>query len=276
MEATQGFSFSSDYLNGLGSGKDPSDDGGGGGPPNQKSFRDLVVSQRQLLSPHPNVDLIQQKLARIKYEGGNPMKPMVFIDDSIYEGLCAPWEDTLLIKLLGKTVGYHFLKEKLVRLWKLSSYFDIFDIGNGYYMLKFSDEDDKKKVMEERDMDDLQSLLNDAKIDKTLVWIRFLWLNSLYYDEIILLALTIVVGRPTKVDSNVKDDRRGRLARVCIEVDLTKQVVGKVWLRDMYKNSSKGVESSSTAINVESAFTITNKKDTIIEEFDFSVVSIVP
>ncbi|KAG4935391.1 hypothetical protein JHK85_050310 [Glycine max] len=72
----KGFSFSSDYLNGLGSGKDPSDDGGGGGPPNQKSFRDLVVSQRQLLSPHPNVDLIQQKLARIKYEGGNPMKPM--------------------------------------------------------------------------------------------------------------------------------------------------------------------------------------------------------
>lgn len=41
---------------------------------------------------------------------------------------------------------------------------------------------------------------------------------------------------------------------------------------DMYKNSSKGVESSCTAINVESAFTITNKKDTIIEEFDFSLV----
>ena len=41
---------------------------------------------------------------------------------------------------------------------------------------------------------------------------------------------------------------------------------------DMYKNSSMGVESSSTAINVESAFTITNKKDTIIEEFDFSVI----
>lgn len=242
MEATRDFSFSSDYLNGLGSGKDPSDDGGGGGPPNQKSFRDLVVSQRQLLSPHPNVDLIQQKLARIKYEGGNPMKPMVFIDDSIYEGLCAPWEDTLLIKLLGKTVGYHFLKEKLVRLWKLSSYFDIFDIGNGYYMLKFSDEDDKKKAMEEGTWTIFNHYLMvctwsqdfispDAKIDKTLVWIRFLWLNSLYYDEIILLALTIVVGRPTKVDSNVKDDRRGRLARVCIEVDLTKQVVGKVWLR---------------------------------------------
>ena len=178
MDATQGFSFSSDYLNGLGSGKDPSDDGGGGGPPNQKSFRDLVVSQRQLLSPHPNVDLIQQKLARIKYEGGNPMKPMVFIDDSIYEGLCAPWEDTLPIKLLGKTVGYHFLKEKLVRLWKLSSYFDIFDIGNGYYMLKFSDEDDKKKVMEEGTWTIFNHYLMvctwsqdfispDAKIDKT-------------------------------------------------------------------------------------------------------------
>lgn len=34
---------------------------------------------------------------------------------------------------------------------------------------------------------------------------------------------------------------------------------------DMYKNSSKGVESSCTAINVEAAFTITNKKDTLIE-----------
>lgn len=55
-------------------------------------------------------------------------------------------------------------------------------------------------------------------------------MNLFYYDESVLLALAAAVGKPIKVDSNTLDVRRGWFARVCVEVDLNKPVVGKVWL----------------------------------------------
>lgn len=61
-------------------------------------------------------------------------------------------------------------------------------------------------------------------------WIRFTGLNLFYYDESVLLTLTTVVGNLIKVDSNTLDVRRGRFARVCVEIDLKKPVIGKVWM----------------------------------------------
>jgi len=43
--------------------------------------------------------------------------------------------------------------------------------------------------------------------------------------------MAAAVGRPIRVDSNTLDVRRGRFARVCIEIDLEKPVVGRVWLQ---------------------------------------------
>ncbi|CAJ2637226.1 unnamed protein product, partial [Trifolium pratense] len=67
-----------------------------------------------------------------------------------------------------------------------------------------------------------------AKVEKTLVWIRFPGLNLLYYDESVLLGLASVVGTPVKVDTNTLSVERGRFARICVEIDLTLPVVGKV------------------------------------------------
>ncbi|KAG4907164.1 hypothetical protein JHK86_055648 [Glycine max] len=53
-------------------------------------------------------------------------------------------------------------------------------------------------------------------------------MNLVYYDESILLALASAVGHPIKVDNNMKDFRRDHFACVCIDVDLTKPVVGRV------------------------------------------------
>lgn len=171
------------------------------------------------------------------------MKPKVVINDSVFEGLCAPWQDALVVKLLGKRLGYFTMKDKLSRLWKLSAGFDILDIGNGYYMAKFDVEGDRMKVMDEGLWMVFDHYLTvqtwtpeftspTAKIERTMVWIRFPGLNLFYYDESILMAMAAAVGRPIKVDKNTLDVRRGRFARVCVEVDLTLPVVGKVWLRD--------------------------------------------
>jgi hypothetical protein len=75
---------------------------------------------------------------------------------------------------------------------------------------------------------------SQVKINKTLVWIRFPSLGMEYYDESLLLALATAVGTPVKVDMHTLDASRGKFARVCIEIDLDKPVVGKVWFRDFW------------------------------------------
>lgn len=93
------------------------------------------------------VDLYKEKLARLDFEDGNPLKPMVHIADSVYQGLCAPWQDALVVKLLDKSIGYNTMKDMLTRLWKLTAGFDIMDIGHDFYMVKFEIEADRLKVI---------------------------------------------------------------------------------------------------------------------------------
>ncbi|XP_020230289.1 uncharacterized protein LOC109811065 [Cajanus cajan] len=79
-----------------------------------------------------------------------------------------------------------------------------------------------------------------AKIEKTMVWICFPGLNLFYYDESILLAYATTVGKPVKVDNNTKEVRKGCFARVCVEINLTKPMVGRIWLKDFWYKDEYG------------------------------------
>lgn len=64
----------------------------------------------------------------------------------------------------------------------------------------------------------------------------------MYYDENVLMAMASVIGRPVRVDQNTLKVQRGRFARVCVEIDLSKLVVGKIWMRDhWYRVEYKGL-----------------------------------
>jgi len=63
-----------------------------------------------------------------------------------------------------------------------------------------------------------------------VVWVRFPGLNLVCYDKSFLLAMASAIGCPIKVDTNTLKVERGKFARVCVEVDLTALVVGKIWV----------------------------------------------
>lgn len=222
------------------------------------SFRDMVMGTKDAPPARPKVDLYKAKLAKLVFEGDNPLKPMVHIHDSMLQGLCAPWQDALVVKLLDKSIGYNVMKDRLTRLWKLTVGFDIMDIGHDFYMVKFEIEADRNKVIDggpcmifdhylsvQQWSKDFLSPI--AKIEKTMVWIRFPGLNVYYYDESILLAMAAAVGRPVRVDNTTLGVHRGRFARVCVEVDLIKPVVGKVGLNGFwYKVEYEGLHRICT------------------------------
>jgi hypothetical protein len=182
---------------------------------------------------------------RIEFEDGDRRRPRCYADDSVLKDLWVPWQHAIIVKLLGKSLGFFAMRDRLKALWKLSGDMNVMDIGHGFFMVKFDLEADREKVISGGPwmiMDHYVAIRpwttdfisSQVKINKTLAWIQFPSLGMEYYDESLLLALATTVGSPVKVDMHTLDASRGKFARVCIEIDLDKPVVGKVWFRDLW------------------------------------------
>lgn len=203
----------------------------------------MVLGDNPVPPPMQKRDLLAEKLVTISFKDGNPLLPQVNLDDKLFDDLCTPWRDALVIKLLGKNVGYRVMFERLQRLWKPQGGFEILDVDNGYYMVKFDHPADKEAVASGGPWMLFDHYLcvsqwtpefasPNANIQRTMVWICFPGLNLLYCDKNVLLAMASVIGRPIRVDQNTLNVQRGRFARVCVEIDLSKPVIGKIWLWD--------------------------------------------
>ncbi|XP_045791583.1 uncharacterized protein LOC123886297 [Trifolium pratense] len=223
----------------------PPDRGGKGGiHENDKyvkstvSFRDKVLGNHATME-REKVDLIAKKMAQVELVQGNKLMPMLHLENSVIDDLSVPWKDALVVKILGKNLGYNTMKTKLENVWKLFGGFELMNIGHGYYMVKFDGEKDKNTMINgglwmiyDRYLAVSQwsPTFNVATttINKTMVWIRIPSLNLVYYDESVLWALATMIGNPVKVDMHMLCVARGRFARICVEVDLTIPVVGRV------------------------------------------------
>ncbi|KAK4409311.1 hypothetical protein Sango_0004100 [Sesamum angolense] len=67
-------------------------------------------------------------------------------------------------------------------------------------------------------------------ISSTLVWIRFPEMPVEFFQEELLMRIGNRIGRAVKVDETTMAASRGRYARVCVEVDLTKPLVSMITL----------------------------------------------
>ena len=63
------------------------------------------------------------------------------------------------------------------------------------------------------------------------MWVCIPCLPIEYYDTRFLMKLGSLIGSPVKVDDTTGFVSRGRYARICVEVDLTKPLVSKFKLR---------------------------------------------
>lgn len=157
------------------------------------------------------------------------------------------------MKILGKKVGFRIMQNRLTSLWKLVGGFELMDVDNGYYMVKFELEEDRKKVIGGGPWMVFDNYLSVApwspefvssiaRVEKILVWVRFPGMNLVYYDESLLLAMAAAVGRSIKVDEHTLKVEEDRFARVCVEIDLNQPVVGKNRVRGTwYKVEYEGL-----------------------------------
>jgi len=138
----------------------------------------------------------------------------VHLDDKVFTELCYPLCDSLTVKLLEKNII-------LKKVWHLARGFELMDMGHGFFMVKFNQEMDRIKVMNDEPYMIFDHYLTfrtwspsfvstTAKINWTLVWARIPELNFVFYDEGFLLALGLALGTPIKVDINTVNVTRGK------------------------------------------------------------------
>ena len=66
-----------------------------------------------------------------------PESPKVIFTKSEKIQLRRPWRKALIVKLLGKTLGYQALQSRVKQMWQLEGRFRIVDLGQDYFLFKF-------------------------------------------------------------------------------------------------------------------------------------------
>ncbi|CAL2227937.1 unnamed protein product [Prunus armeniaca] len=76
-------------------------------------------------------------------EGG----PCIQFSDRAMDHLCKPWKNALIIKSLGRSHTYNYLKAWLQQKWSLNGDWKLVDLVNDYFVVKFDIDEDLNFVL---------------------------------------------------------------------------------------------------------------------------------
>lgn len=151
----------------------------------------------------------------------------------------ANWKGCLIIKLLGKNIGFRVLMEKIHKLWNPEGLITPIDVGLGFYIIRFESKSDYLRVYSggpwiiQDHYLTVRKWHSNFKADmasaiKTAVWICLPLLPMEYSDEASIDQIAEKLGKPLKVDGKTLKGVRGSYARICVEMDLSKPLPSSV------------------------------------------------
>lgn len=79
----------------------------------------------------------------------DPLCPSIPVSTEERMKLCKPWRKAVIIKLLGRKIGYKFLIGRSSRLWSLVGAFELIDLHNDFFLVRLHDPTDYERVMYE-------------------------------------------------------------------------------------------------------------------------------
>ena len=166
--------------------------------------------------------------------------------------LASLWQTSIIIKLMGRQLGYRALQTRLAGIWRPTGKWTLIDIGYGFFIVRFDNPQDYQHAL----MDGpwfvgdhylhVQAWEADfhphvAKIPTTAVWIRLEQLPIEYYHPEFLKHVGNKLGKLLRIDAVTSAAMRGRFARLCMQVNtaypLPKRVkIGAFWQDIVYEN----------------------------------------
>lgn len=147
-----------------------------------------------------------------------------------------PWGSALIVKVFGCLVGFNFLHSKLLSLWKPVGRLDCVDLGHGFFLIRLSLKEDYESILKRSSWFIGEHFLSirpwepdfhsaTANVSSVVVWIRLNELPIEYYNAEVLLQIGKSIGTMLRVDTHTASESRGRFARLCVQVNVTKPLV---------------------------------------------------
>ncbi|KAE8705424.1 hypothetical protein F3Y22_tig00110429pilonHSYRG01193 [Hibiscus syriacus] len=156
--------------------------------------------------------------------------PKTRFSKRVHESIEYNMRRSIIVRLLGKTIGYRMLWNKIKLLWQPQEQFQIIDLDNGYYLVRLELESDYTRILTEGPWMVFASYLtvqpwlrnfdtSDNYPLHVMVWIRLPGLPYRYYKKSLFSLLTSEIGQVIKVDYNKTTGKLGNFARLAVAVD---------------------------------------------------------
>ncbi|KAJ9145661.1 hypothetical protein P3X46_028018 [Hevea brasiliensis] len=167
----------------------------------------------------------------------------IILSQNAREQLVKPRQKAVVVRLMGKTIGYRGLCSKIQILLKQEGDYKVIDLCNEYFLVNFADK-----------MDHYKSLLkgpwlarghcltvqpwsfqfdtSNENLSSVLVWVRFPNMPLHLYHKKVLRTIAGLIDMLVKINYNTMDVVRGKFARIAISVDLTKPLLAKFSVED--------------------------------------------
>ncbi|XP_057444295.1 uncharacterized protein LOC130736485 [Lotus japonicus] len=194
-------------------------------------------------SPQEIIDLVSEELIVGDFDKGKQVEekrvfdpsPVVPISLEEYEEWCRPWKFSLVIKLLGKKIGFKWMNQRIHQLWAREGDMKVMDLADDYFLVRFGSEKDYVHALFEGPWMIADHYLlvqrwrpmfkaEDSEVKKIAVWIQLPKLPVELYKEKFLWRLGSLLGTMLKIDTHTTVHSRGKFARICVEIDLSQKL----------------------------------------------------
>ncbi|KAL4362640.1 hypothetical protein GQ457_04G012220 [Hibiscus cannabinus] len=194
-----------------------------GGVVGKKSIAELDVDVR-----HEDVRL-----------GGTTTLPEIQFSDRVHAEIDSKLALSIVVRLLGKSIGYKALLNRIIMLLKPRGDISLIDLDNEFYLVRFAEEDDYNMVLTGGPWVIYGSYLtvqpwsrsfstSTGHPSQIIVWVRLPNLSYRYYTKSLFRHIAAAIGKVVRVDYNMAEGKRGRFARLVIVVDLEKPLVSEI------------------------------------------------
>ncbi|KAK9200230.1 hypothetical protein WN944_015427 [Citrus x changshan-huyou] len=170
--------------------------------------------------------------------GDDGAMPTIKFSQRIHEKLVQPWQNSVVVKLLGRNIGYKVLCNRPKVMWHMISDFSVIDLENNYYLVRLNSSEDAVYALTEGPWVIFGHYLTVqpwnpsfdstvTEIDSAVVWIRLPGMAFHLYDKCVLRKIGQLVGNVIKIDYRTELRERGKFARIVIRVSLTQPLVSR-------------------------------------------------
>lgn len=137
-----------------------------------------------------------------------------------------PWFKAFIVKVYGRSVGFNFLHNRLLSMWKLAGRLDCVNLSHGFFLICLSLKEDYENILKRGPWFigkhflsirswELNFRLASANVNSVAVWIRLNDLLIEYYNLKALLQIGKSIGNVLRVDTHTASEAWGRFARLC-------------------------------------------------------------